>query len=42
MKKPRFSESQIIRILKETDGGREVADICRECGFAMRECPPAC
>ena len=30
MKKSRFSESQIIRILKEADGGRKVVDICRE------------
>ena len=35
MKKPRFSESQIIRILKEADGGRKVADICREHGVSQ-------
>jgi len=35
MKKSRFSESQIIRILKETDGGRKVADLCREHGVSQ-------
>lgn len=32
MKKSRFSESLIIRILKEADGGRKVVDIYREHG----------
>ena len=35
MKISRFSESQIIRILKEADGGRKVADICREHGVSQ-------
>jgi putative transposase len=35
MKKSRFSESQIIRILKEADGGRKVVDICREYGVSQ-------
>jgi putative transposase len=35
MKKSRFSESQIIRILKEADGGRKVVDICREHGVSQ-------
>lgn len=35
MKKSRFSESQIVRILKEADGGRKVADICREHGVSQ-------
>jgi len=35
MKKSRFSESQIIRILKEADGGRKVVDICREHGASQ-------
>ena len=30
MKRSRFSEHQIVRILKETEGGRTVKDICRE------------
>ena len=35
MKKSRFSESQIIQILKEADGGRKVVDICRENGVSQ-------
>ena len=35
MKKSRFSESQLIRILKEVDGGRKVVDICRENGVSQ-------
>jgi len=35
MKKSRFSDSQIIRILKEADGGRKVIDICRENGVSQ-------
>ena len=35
MKKSRFSESQITRILKEADGGRKVVDICRENGVSQ-------
>lgn len=30
MKKIKFSESQIINILKEYEAGREVKDLCRE------------
>ncbi len=29
MKKSRFSEHQVIKILKETESGRKVADVCR-------------
>lgn len=34
MKKSRFSESQIVGILKEVEGGRSVKEVCREYGFS--------
>ncbi|NLZ16169.1 MAG: transposase [Desulfobulbaceae bacterium] len=34
MKESRFSESQIVRILKGADGGRKVAELCREHGMS--------
>lgn len=34
MKKTRFTESQIIAILKEQGTGMKVADICREHGIS--------
>jgi putative transposase len=34
MKKSKFSESQIVAILKEREAGRAVAEICREHGIS--------
>jgi len=34
MRKSRFSELQIVRILKEVQGGRLVKDVCREHGIS--------
>jgi putative transposase len=34
MRKRRFSEEQIIGLLKEAEVGREVADVCREHGIS--------
>ena len=30
MRKSKFSESQIVRILNEVEGGRKVKEVCRE------------
>ena len=34
MKKSRFTESQIVSILKETGGGVQIKDICRKHGIS--------
>ena len=34
MKRSKFSESQIVAILKEGEAGRAVAEICREHGIS--------
>jgi len=34
MRKSKFSELQIVRILKEVQGGRLVKDVCREHGIS--------
>jgi putative transposase len=34
MKKSRFSEQQIINILKEADAGLKVQDLCRQYGIS--------
>lgn len=36
MKKSRYSESQIVKILKEVEDGRLVKEVCRECGRSAR------
>lgn len=35
MKKSKFTESQIIGILKQQETGKSVADICRESGISQ-------
>jgi len=32
MKKKRFTEDQIVKVLREYEGGREIKDLCRELG----------
>ena len=34
MKKTRYTETQIIKILQEVEGGRLVKDVCREYGIS--------
>jgi len=34
MKKSRFSDSQILAILKQAEGGAKVPDLCREHGIS--------
>ncbi len=34
MRKSRFSENQIVGILKEVEAGRQVKDVCREQGIS--------
>ena len=35
MKKSRFTESQIVSILKQSDAGVPVKDICRQAGISV-------
>ena len=34
MRKSRFTETQIVKILKEVEGGRQVKEVCREYGVS--------
>jgi putative transposase len=34
MRKSRYSEEKIIRVLQEVEGGKAVKDVCREHGIA--------
>ena len=34
MKKSRYSETQIVKILKEVEAGRQVKEVCREYGIS--------
>ncbi len=35
MRKKRFTEHQIIKVLKQVEGGRSVAEVSRECGISQ-------
>ena len=34
MKKSRFTETEIIKVLKEVEAGRQVKEVCREYGIS--------
>jgi len=34
MRKSRYTETQIVKILKEVEGGRQVKEVCREYGIS--------
>ena len=34
MRKARLKETEIVRVLKEVEGGRQVKEVCREYGIS--------
>jgi putative transposase len=34
MKVKRYSEEQIVRVLREVEAGKSIASVCRECGVS--------
>ena len=37
MKKTRYTENQIVKALKEVEGGRNIKDLCRELEISGRD-----
>jgi putative transposase len=35
MRKKRFTEHQIIKVLKQVEGGRSASEVCREYGISQ-------
>ena len=40
MKKTRFTESQILDVLKQVESGMKVDDVCRKAGISSVRFPP--
>lgn len=38
MRQSRFTESQIVKTLKEVEADRQVKDVCRELGVSVATC----
>ena len=39
MKKSRYTETQIIKVLKEVEAGRQIKDVCREYSISEKWTP---